>query len=197
LHRDIINAFTKDNGTTAAFLEVKATYDIVLPFILDEKLKNVGVPPNLRALVWQLGSKRVLHFKFGALDEIRVRHRGLPQGNMLSPIMCIIFTAQLGDILPPGCRIIELADDVCLFSSVAPLEAATRITKEGLNKVGEALQTLGLEISPQKTKLMVFSPNNQDCYQKNEGERGKRTVTTAGPLKRETMLFLIRKRLNL
>jgi hypothetical protein len=64
---------------------------------------------------------------------------------------------------------------------VTSLEAAIRTT-EGLNKADEALQTLGLEISPQKTKLVVFSPNNQD-FNKKEGERGKMVIMTAGPLK--------------
>jgi hypothetical protein len=41
-----------------------------------------------------------------------------------------------------------------------PLEAAIRNAEEEANKTNETLQALGLEISPQKTKLMVFSPNN-------------------------------------
>jgi hypothetical protein len=77
LYGEIIKAFIKGNGTTGAFLDVKAAYDNVLPFFLDEKLKNVGDPPNLRVLVWHLGSERVLHLKYGALDEIRDRLCGL------------------------------------------------------------------------------------------------------------------------
>jgi hypothetical protein len=96
--------------------------------------------------------------------------------------MYVIYTAQLGDNLPSGCNIIEFVDDVCLLSSVASLEAAIRITEEGLSKADEAQQTLGLEISPQKTKFMDFSPNNKD-FTKNEGGRGKKTMTTAGPSK--------------
>jgi hypothetical protein len=72
--------------------------------------------------------------------------------------MYIIYTAQLGNNLPPACRIIEFADDVCLLSSVALLEAAVRNTEERFNKFDEALQTPSLEISPRKTKFM-FSLN--------------------------------------
>jgi hypothetical protein len=72
----------------------------------------------------------------------------------------IYYTAQLGDNLPPGSRVIEFTDGVCVFSSEGPLEAAIRITEADVNKVDEALQNLGLEISPQKTKFMVFSPSN-------------------------------------
>jgi hypothetical protein len=46
-YRDIINTFIKDKGTTAAFLDMKAAYNNVLPDILDEKLKKVRVLPNL------------------------------------------------------------------------------------------------------------------------------------------------------
>jgi hypothetical protein len=53
--------------------------------------------------------------------------------------MYIIYTAQLGNNLPPGCRKIEFADDVCLFSSVVPLEAPIRITEEGVNKDDKTL----------------------------------------------------------
>jgi hypothetical protein len=83
--------------------------------------------------------------------------------------MYVIYTAQLEDYLPPDCRVTEFADDVCVFSSEGPLEAAIRIT-EDVNKVDETLQNLGPEISPQKTEFMVFSPNNW-------------TMTTVGPLK--------------
>jgi hypothetical protein len=85
--------------------------------------------------------------------------------------MYITNTAQIGNNLPQGCRIIEFADDVCLFSSVTPLEAAVKNIEEGVNKVDETLQTLGLQISPQKTKFMVFSPNNRDFYKKRRGKR--------------------------
>jgi hypothetical protein len=104
----------------------------------------------LHDIVWNLGSKRVFHFKYGALDVIRISHRGLPQGNVLIPIMYNMYTAQLGDNMPQGCRIIEFADDICQFSLLALLEAAIRVRGEGANKVDETLQTLGLEITPQK-----------------------------------------------
>jgi hypothetical protein len=80
--------------------------------------------------------------------------------------MYIIYTAQLGDNLPPCCKIIKYAD-VCLFSSLALLEAAIRV-KEWVNKVDKTLQTLGLEISPQKTNSW-FSVQTTDTYAKNEG----------------------------
>jgi hypothetical protein len=77
---------------------------------------------------------------------------------VLGPII-YIYTTQLDNNLPPRCSIIGFADDVCLFSSVALLEAAVRSTEE-VNKLYETLQTPGLEISPQKTIFMVFSLNN-------------------------------------
>jgi hypothetical protein len=99
--------------------------------------------------------------------------RGFPQGNVLGAII-YIYTAQLNNNLPPGCRIIEFADDICLFSSVALLEAAVRNTEEGVNKVDETLQTPDLEISSQKTKFMVFSLNNQGFYNKRKRKEGKK-----------------------
>jgi hypothetical protein len=44
---ETINAFLKDKGTTAAYLDEKAAYEKVLKDILDEKLKDVGLPPKL------------------------------------------------------------------------------------------------------------------------------------------------------
>jgi hypothetical protein len=35
------------------------------------------------------------------------------------------------------------------------------------------LRTLGLELSPQKTKLVVFSPNNRDLYKTRKGQKEK------------------------
>lgn len=61
-----------------------------------------------------------------------------------------------------------------MFSKSAPLEAAIRIKEEGVNEVDETLQSLGLEIPPQKTIFMFFSPYNKDLKKKNpEGGRGK------------------------
>jgi hypothetical protein len=45
---------------------------------------------------------------------------------------------------------------------VTPLEAAVKNIEEGVNKVDEMLQTLGLEISPHKTKFVVFSTHRRE-----------------------------------
>jgi hypothetical protein len=58
---------------------VKSVYDNVFADVLEEKLKSVGFSPQQRELVWNLDSKRVLHFKYGALDEIGATHKGLCQ----------------------------------------------------------------------------------------------------------------------
>jgi hypothetical protein len=86
--------------------------------------------------------------------------------------MYIIYTAQLGDNLHPGCRITEPADDVCLFSSVASLEAVIRITEEGLNKVEETLQTLGVDITSEK-QTHGLQPEQSRILQKSKGKDEK------------------------
>jgi hypothetical protein len=50
LYWNFINASIKDKGTTAAFLDVKAAYDNILPDILDNKLKNFRSSPEPTSL---------------------------------------------------------------------------------------------------------------------------------------------------
>jgi hypothetical protein len=60
---------------------------------------------------------------------------------------------------------------------VTPLEAAIRNIEEGVSKVDETLQTLGLQISPHKTKFMVFRLNYRDLHttkKKTKAKEGRR-----------------------
>jgi hypothetical protein len=55
-------------------------------------------------------------------------------------------------------------------------------TEKWFNKVDETLQNLGLEVSLQKTKFMVFSPNNRNFHKRQRRKREK-SETTAVSLK--------------
>jgi len=58
LFSDIHSGFVKGKITTAAFLDIKGAFDNVIPNILIQDLKNIGIPARLRRFVSNLVGER-------------------------------------------------------------------------------------------------------------------------------------------
>nr|XP_012231351.1 PREDICTED: uncharacterized protein LOC105677355 [Linepithema humile] len=128
IHSDITLCHDKGGLSVAVFLDIQAAYDNVLNDILINKLSSAEVSSKMLAYIHNLVSFRRVHFKFGSIDEIRSVFRGLPQGSVLS-LLC----------------------DNRIPYILQSLEKA-------LNSVCNFLKNIGLELSTNKTKFVVFEP---------------------------------------
>lgn len=79
--------FRLNKATAAIFLEIKSTYDNVLIDVLIIKLVKLSIPSNTLHFIYNLTSSRQLHCRYKDIDEITRFYKGLPRGNVLSPML--------------------------------------------------------------------------------------------------------------
>lgn len=164
LYSDIVNSFKNKKASVAAFLDIQGAFDNVLSDILIDKLKSLGHSPNVIALVHNLTSARQLFFRFGDLEVSRRAYKGLPQSNVLSPILYNLYVADIQNCCAPSSSLIQYADDICIFSSMSPTLEALQSVESSVNICNSALSDLGLDLSEEKTKLCVFSHKDKELY---------------------------------
>lgn len=78
--------------------------------------------PFTRRFIHNLISKRQIFCRFGevlintSIDKISWTYWGLPQGNVLCPLLYSIYTYQLEMIVNKDYKILQYADDICIYS---------------------------------------------------------------------------------
>lgn len=83
--------------TLAIFVGIKAAYDNVWPHILIDKL--IGCPTVLTRCIQALIGSRNLFIRSGeSFVGTRSAYRGLPQGSVISPILCNIYTSDIHQV---------------------------------------------------------------------------------------------------
>ena len=100
--------FRRFFSTTDAVLNL--TTDIQTAF---SKNKSVSIIK----LIYSLYSNRRVCLRVNdSCLPFQTSNRGLPQGTAMSPLLYVLFTKELENILPDNVNIIQYADDVCLYT---------------------------------------------------------------------------------
>lgn len=118
--------------------------------ILIKKLTDIGCPINLVKFVKFITHERFLHTANS--DEVRKVHEGVPQGGVLSPILYSIYGK---DVTKNASK--EVADDVALHCSDENIENCITEMERIIQNVEKEFNTLGLEITLEKTKILHFN----------------------------------------
>jgi len=79
----------------AAFLDVSQTFDKVWDAGLLHKIKSC-FPLDLYAIIKSYLLQRTFRVKFGeVVTQLKDIHSGVPQGSVLGPVLCLLYTADL------------------------------------------------------------------------------------------------------
>jgi len=79
--------FLKKRSTIAVFLDIIGAFDNVIPSILFEELRDIGLPAKVCKFVENLLSERQIYsIVNGTLQPPLTSRKGIPQGSILSPI---------------------------------------------------------------------------------------------------------------
>lgn len=155
---DINLAFTNRQSVTALFLDIEAAYDNVLINILELKMEKMGLPHKFTELIIELISFRKIFLNVnGNLRGPRVAHIGLPQGSILSPILYVIYTHDLEHIFTDSVKILQYADDICIYTSGYNIDLLHADLNDVIMKVSKWMTEHNLKISPSKSNLCTFS----------------------------------------
>ena len=155
---EIQQAFSKNKSVMALFLDIKGAYDSVQLNLLATKMKDIGIPDQIVKLLYNLYNNRELYlFTPELVLGPQTAKVGLPQGTILSPLSYVLFTYDLEKILSDNVKIIQYADDVCLYVTHDSVESCVQSLDRSLAKVSQWMNTNGLEISYNKTFVTTFS----------------------------------------
>lgn len=95
-HSSLCYSKMQKKTTVAVFLDVEGAYDNVFCDILIEKLGlGLGFPSNYSKFVHNLVYFGTVRLLYNDVDLIRHVFKGLPQGSVLSPLLYIIYVADL------------------------------------------------------------------------------------------------------
>lgn len=157
LNAEILKAFDENEVVAVLSIDIKGAYDNVLPEILIQRLKEEGVPELFLNFVYNLVSFRILTLKYGDVDEKRAIFKGLAQGGVLSSTLYALYMAKL-EFIPLGrCELSEFADDDTFIKKDRDPRIAIEALEITMIDVLKFLNDSGLELSPDKCQLCIFS----------------------------------------
>ena len=158
LTADIQMAYSNNQSVVALFLDIAGAYDNVQLNLLVDKIRKIGIPSPIVKLIYALYSNRRICLHINNLaTATQTSNRGLAQGTILSPLLYILFTSDLENILPKGINIIQYADDVCLYATDNSIQNCINRLNQALIKVSQWMNKNGLDISYDKTSITTFT----------------------------------------
>ena len=90
---------------------------------------------------------------------------GVPQGSVLGPLLCLLYTSELFPILEN--KLVGYADDSTLTAVVPSLGARVTAAESlirDLGRVSESCDLSGMKLNASKTKTMIVS-RSRTCIQ--------------------------------
>ncbi|XP_049883240.1 uncharacterized protein LOC126378842 [Pectinophora gossypiella] len=155
---DIRIAFSKNHSLVAAFLDINAAYDNVIVSILKNRLNDLNVPIMLCNFIVNMLSERFVNISLeDGGTKSRYVWKGLPQGSVLSPLLYNIYTSNLESALDSNVQILQYADDLLLYYTHQSVQKACSSLSCSLNLLKKWLDSNGLELSPTKSSVVLFS----------------------------------------
>lgn len=119
---------------------------------------DLGIPPKICWFIYKLISLRKTQFLFnGECSELFLSRKGVPQGSILSPILFNLYVAKLKNFIKKKCEILQFADDIVIYSRSEDLKKSLNIIESSANLLSLHLLSKDLEISPQKSSLVIFT----------------------------------------
>lgn len=127
----------RNKDTAAVFLDIKGAYDNVLCDVLMNKLISINISRSAIRFIYNVIHKRVVTVRYNDIECVRTCYKGLPQGSVLSPLLYSIYVADLESFVDPnaGIKIIQFADDICLFCSKSNTKDAVKKLENKANEV--------------------------------------------------------------
>ncbi|XP_049885101.1 uncharacterized protein LOC126380041 [Pectinophora gossypiella] len=130
-----------------------------LPFdSILEAIRYHRLPQYLRRLIEvYLSNREVIYAGRDGTLHRRAMECGVPQGSVLGPLLWNIgFDWTLRGDLPSGLNIVCYADDTLVTARGENYEEAAALATDGVQRVVERIESLGLKVALNKTEALCF-----------------------------------------
>ena len=165
VHNDILCSLDQNKSVILLLLDLSAAFDTVDYAILISRLSNrFGVKGT--ALAWfksYLTSRQQFVNAEGGMSSRRPLLRGVPQGSVLGPLLYLVYTAPIADIIKKHDLLYHLyADDTQLYISFntdccADLDEAKLRVERCVEEIDLWMCKNLLKLNQDKTELVVIS----------------------------------------
>ena len=164
MNDDLIKEADKNNLIAVVLLDLSAAFDAIDHEILLKKLKVMyGIKSfSLKWFQSYLKDRSFSVIIKSAKSGIEIILYGVPQGSILGPILFILFTKDLSDIVKKyGINLHLYADDSTLYLALNPLDSVNIESVKGkLQQCLEEIKTWMtynfMKLNEDKTKIIVF-----------------------------------------
>lgn len=156
-----------DHGllTGAVFIDLRKAFDTVDPFILLNKLSNIGVSAS--CLSWfrsYLTGRRICTVINSSTSKESSIDYGVPQGSILGPLLFVIYIDDLVKHLEQ-CSVHLYADDTVIYFSNKDVHMIESVLNSELQNIFDWLGSSKLSLNCNKTVCMLFgSPGMLQKY---------------------------------
>jgi ribonuclease HI len=155
---EIQKGFTKQEQTTALFIDLKNAYDRVWMHKVIENMERLGFKGRILTFINNFLYDRTFNIQLGNIESnIGYMQNGIPQGSVLS---CTLFNIVFDDVLnniEASTKFCAYADDLLLFHKGKDSKSLEENIQKTLRETNKQMNKNGLEISIDKTKMMHFT----------------------------------------
>lgn len=117
-------------ATSALLVDIQGAFDHVDKYALLRSLRKLNLPQALLRWIWSFMSDRKVSINIqGKCDDAEPANMGLPQGSPLSPLLFILYTRNIFDILPKDCNVLGYMDDYTIYVHGDPATNAKKLQK--------------------------------------------------------------------
>lgn len=150
----------------AVCLDLSKAFDSVEHDLLIKKLAVYGI----RGVALKLIQSYLKHRKQCVVErdkqgiiiksEKKIIKRGVPQGSILGPLLYILYTNKLPDVIDQ--QIVQFADDTSIIFSEIPEKDIKKEILDALNLLNQWFKDNNLQLNVAKTQMITFSYLPQD-----------------------------------
>ena len=161
---DIYRCFANKQSTFAFMADIAGAYDSIDIDLLSQSLSNIEIPSKIINIISSVFYERRIYIRYqGELVGPRTAYKGICQGAILAPILFSIYTSDFESyISSPGNTSLMFADDICFYNHETSEKEGIEKIKNTTSKFLNWLEDKGLEISPPKSTLTIFSRKHKN-----------------------------------
>jgi hypothetical protein len=161
LSKDIYTNLEQKNKTLGIFMDLSKAFDSISHVKLLSIFQSIGINNKSYKLFKSYLQNRKQQVQIGDTlsNELTITN-GVPQGTVLSPILYIIYVAELGNLNIHG-KLFSYADDTALIISETNWEKAYQYAESDMCIINEWFFKHNLRLNPNKTKFITFTQDKR------------------------------------
>ena len=155
----ISEARSRKESTVLTVMDFESCYERVWRAGLLKKAEGYGIKGRLWIYIRNFLTDRRYFMKVnGYTSPVFVSAVGIPQGSVISPVLCNVYTSDAMEGIEGGHA--EFADDNCVWNSYVSLLIAFIKTNGDLSKMDGWCLKWNMSIAPEKTDVLLFTPGS-------------------------------------